>query len=81
MFDDGFDDVAPGAMFSLSGGQRRIEVVFEQGYPAAQIFAPSSEDVVAIEPMAAPTDALRNGGYRTAVPGRPDVSTFSIRVR
>lgn len=80
-FDDGFDGVAPGTVFALSGGGRHIEVVFEQGYPAAQIFAPAGEDLVAIEPMAAPTNALRAGGYRTAVPGRPSVSTFSIRVR
>ena len=69
-FDDGFDDVPPGAVFALSGGGRRIEVVFEHGYLAAQIFAPASEDVVAVEPMAAPTNALRTGGYRSAVPGR-----------
>jgi len=80
MFDDGFDDVPPGAVFALSGGDRRIEVVFEHGYPAAQIFAPGSEDVVAVEPMAAPTNALRTGGYSTAVPGRPAVSVFSIRL-
>ncbi|HTY28759.1 MAG TPA: aldose 1-epimerase [Mycobacterium sp.] len=80
VFDDGFDEVAPGAVFTLSGGDRRIEVVFTQGFPAAQIFAPGTENVVAIEPMAAPTNALRAGGYRTAEPGRPDVSVFSIRV-
>lgn len=80
-FDDGFDELAPGAVFGLSGADRRIEVVFERGFPAAQIFAPGTEDVVAIEPMAAPTDALRTGAYREAVPGQPAVSTFSIRVR
>jgi galactose mutarotase-like enzyme len=79
-FDDGFDEVADGAVFALSGGRRRIEVAFEQGYPAAQIFAPSGEDVVCFEPMAAPTDALRRGGYRTAHPGAPETATFSIRV-
>ncbi|MCB0942650.1 MAG: aldose 1-epimerase [Mycobacterium sp.] len=80
-FDDGFDEVEPGAVFALSGGDRRIEVAFDRGFPAAQIFAPGTEDVVAIEPMAAPTNALRAGGYRVAVPGRPAVSVFSIRVR
>lgn len=79
LFDDGFDGVAPGAVFALSGGDRRIEVVFENGFPAAQIFAPGTEDVVAIEPMCAPTNALRAGDYRTADPGRPDVAIFSIR--
>lgn len=80
-FDDGFDEVAQGAVFALAGGDRRIEVVFDRGFPAAQIFAPGSEDVVAIEPMASPTNALRAGGYRSAVPGRPAESVFSIRVR
>lgn len=79
-FDDGYDDVPTGAVFAMSGGGRRIEVHFEQGYPAAQIFAPPGEDVVCFEPMAAPTDALRRGGYRVARPGDSAVAQFSIRV-
>ena len=79
-FDDGYDEVADGAVFAVSGGGRRIEVHFEQGYPAAQIFAPPSEDVVCFEPMTAPTDALRRGGYRSARPGESAVAVFSIRV-
>lgn len=79
-FDDGYDAVAEGAVFAVSGGGRRIEVHFEQGYPAAQIFAPPGEDVVCFEPMTAPTDALRRGGYRCAQPGEPAVAQFSIRV-
>jgi hypothetical protein len=54
-------------------------VVFDCGYPAAQIFAPNNDDVVGIEPMAAPTNALRKGGYSVAVPGRPAVAKFTIR--
>ena len=81
VFDDGFDEVPPGAVFALSGGDRRIEVVFNHGYPAVQIFAPKNDDVVGIEPMAAPTNALRKGGYSTAVPGRPASASFSIRLR
>ena len=79
-FDDAYDQVADGAVFAVSGGGRRIEVRFEQGYPAAQIFAPPAEDLVCFEPMAAPTDALRRGGYRCAHPGEPAVAEFSIRV-
>lgn len=79
-FDDGYDEVADGAVFAVSGGGRRIEVHFEQGYPAAQIFAPPTEDVVCFEPMAAPTDALRRGGYRVARPGDSAVAQFAIRV-
>jgi aldose 1-epimerase len=78
-FDDGYDEVAEGAVFAVSGGGRRIEVHFEQGYPAAQVFAPPGEDVVCFEPMTAPTDALRRGGYRTAKPGDWGVAQFSIR--
>lgn len=77
-FDDGYDQVPDGALFAVSGGDRRIEVHFEQGYPAAQIFAPPGEDVVCFEPMAAPTDALRRGGYRVARPGDSAVTQFSI---
>jgi len=79
-FDDGYDEVAEGAVFAVSGGGRRIEVHFEQGYPAAQIFAPPGEDVVCFEPMTAPTDALRRGGYRTAKPGDWGIAQFSIHV-
>ncbi|WP_406817334.1 aldose 1-epimerase [Mycobacterium sp. M23085] len=83
-FDDAYDQVAEGSVFAVSGGGRRIEVHFERGYPAAQIFAPPVQDpaqaIVCFEPMAAPTDALRRGGYRCAVPGEPAVTQFSIRV-
>jgi galactose mutarotase-like enzyme len=79
-FDDGYDEVADGAVLAVSGGGRRIEVHFDQGYPAAQIFAPLSEDVVCFEPMTAPTDALRRGGYRSAHPGESAVAQFSIHV-
>jgi aldose 1-epimerase len=77
-FDDGFNEVPQGGVFALSGGGRRIEVVFDHGFPAAQIFAPANDDVVGIEPMAAPTNALRTGGYGTAIPGRPAISAFTI---
>lgn len=78
--DDGYDDVAPGSVFALSGGNRRIEVHFDEGYTAAQVFAPTKDDVVCFEPMAAPTDSLRRGGYRVAQPGESAVAQFSIHV-
>jgi aldose 1-epimerase len=79
-FDDAYDEVCEGAVFAVSGGGRRLEVHFEQGYSATQIFAPLAEDVICFEPMTAPTDALRRGGYRCARPGEPAVAQFSIRV-
>jgi aldose 1-epimerase len=80
-YDDGFDQVADGAVFTLAAGDRRIDVTFERGYPAAQLFAPTNDDLIGIEPMAAPTDALRRGNYRFAVPGKPETARYSIRVR
>lgn len=80
-YDDGFDEVPQGAKFALSGGDRRIEVIFDRGYPAVQIFAPTNDAVVGIEPMAAPTNALRKGGYGVAVPGRPAHASFTIKVK
>jgi aldose 1-epimerase len=80
VFDDGFDEVSDGAVFAVSGGGRRLEVRFERGYSAAQVFAPAGETVICFEPMAAPTDALRRGGYRCARPGEPDATVFSINV-
>jgi aldose 1-epimerase len=79
-FDDGYGQVAEDAVFAVSGGGRRIELHFEEGYCAAQIFAPRGEEVVCFEPMAAPTDALRRGGYRSAQPGDWGIAQFSIRV-
>ncbi len=78
-YDDGFDSVPDGARFAVSGGGRRVEITFVEGYGAAQIFAPGSDDVVAIEPMSAPTDALRQGTYRYAA-GSPAAARFTIEV-
>ena len=79
-YDDGFDQVPDGAVFVLAAGGRRLEVTYEKGYPAAQLFAPPSEQLVAIEPMAAPTDALRRRNYRCAAPGKPETTRFSIAI-
>ncbi|MDT5090709.1 MAG: aldose 1-epimerase [Mycobacterium sp.] len=79
-FDDAFDEVPRGAWFALSGGTRRIEVCFDRGYSAAQIFAPAADDVICFEPMAAPTNALRRGGYEMAEPGTDATAVFTITV-
>ena len=80
VFDDGFDKVPDGAVFALSGGDRRSRSSSRRAIPAAQMFAPRNDDVVGIEPMAAPTDALRRGNYRFAVAGKPETTRFSIKV-
>lgn len=80
VIDDGYDEVAAGSTFAVSGGDRRIEVHFDEGFTAAQVFAPGNDDVVCFEPMAAATDALRRGGYREVAAGESAVSRFRIKV-
>jgi galactose mutarotase-like enzyme len=80
-FDDAYDSVEDGAVFSVSAGGREIAVTFESGFPAAQVFSPAGASFVCFEPMTAPTNALVSGdGLRFAAPGEPFTATFSISV-
>jgi galactose mutarotase-like enzyme len=79
-YDDGFDMVPECSVFAIEGGGRRVEVTYEKDYPCAQLFAPPNGDLIAIEPMTAPTDALRRGNFRVAVAGNPEAARFSIKV-
>ena len=66
---------------ALEGGGRRLVVRLGTGYPVTQVFAPAGQDLVALEPMTAPTDALRSGdGLMTVVPGEAFAATFAIEV-
>ncbi len=82
-FDDGYLAPAESGPFVVSGGGRRIEVRFDHGYPFAQIYAPADDDVIAIEPMTAPTNALVAGGTTLPMvePGGEYRASFSITVR
>jgi len=80
-FDDLFLDIPLGTRFALAGGERRIEVIFEEGYPVAQVFAPEGQDFICFEPMTAPTNALVTGdGLRRVSPGAEFTAGFSIAV-
>ena len=80
-FDDLFPDIAAGSRFGLEGGGRRIDVVFEEGYPFAQVFAPEGQDFICYEPMTAPTNALVTGdGLRRVEPGTEFSARFAISV-
>ena len=79
-FDDGYTVDPRGVTFALSGGGRRIEVAFEQGYGFAQVYAPAVEDVICFEPMTAPADALRHSPA-TVAPGESFSARFSVGVR
>lgn len=79
-FDDAYLAPEQGAPFVLAGGDRRIELTLGAGYPFAQVYAPADDDVVAYEPMTAPTNALVAGGPDLPVlePGGRYEATFSI---
>jgi galactose mutarotase-like enzyme len=78
-FDDGYDRLEPGAVLSVSGGGRRVSIRLDQGFPVAQVFAPPGAPFAALEPMTAPTNALRTGaGLRRVAPGRSFTARFSI---
>ena len=79
-YDDGYDQLAVPEMV-LRGGGRRLTVRLGPGYPVTQVFAPPGQDFVALEPMTAPTDALRSGwGLQTVAPGQTFDATFAIDV-
>lgn len=80
-FDDGYAEIAPDTRFRVSGGGRRIELAFEEGYPIAVLYAPEDDEVICFEPMTAPTNALVSGeDLRWVQPGRKWTSRFSISV-
>lgn len=80
-FDDGFALIDERASLSLSGGGRRISVEFMAGYRFAQIYAPKGSAFIALEPMTAPTNALRSErGLRLVEPGASLSAAFRIRV-
>ncbi len=81
-FDDAYLAPPGPAPFALSGGGRRIDVSFDSGYPYAQVYAPSDDDVIAFEPMTAPTNALVTGGPALPLvePGETFEATFTIAI-
>ena len=81
-FDDAYRAPEGSAPFVLAGGGRRIEVSFGAGYPYAQVYAPADDDVIALEPMTAPTNALVVGGPDLPLLAGGDSyeATFSINV-
>ncbi len=81
-FDDAYVAPSDSAPFTLAGGGRRIEVRFTSGYPYAQVYAPAADDVIALEPMTAPTNALVAGGPELPLvaPGETFAASFSVAV-
>jgi aldose 1-epimerase len=80
-FDDAFEAPPGGESFVLTGGGRRIELRFGEGYRFAQVYAPDDDAVIAFEPMTAPANALVGGTDLTLVaPGETFTAAFTIAV-
>jgi galactose mutarotase-like enzyme len=81
-FDDAYLAPEDSAPLTVSGGKRRVEVRFDSGFPYAQVYAPADDDVIALEPMTAPTNALVIGGddLPLLAPGDAYSATFSVTI-
>ena len=76
-----FDDASsrpPAARRSCSPGPQADRGTFDDAYPYAQVFAPEADDVIAFEPMTAPTNALASG---VDLPSCPRASGSTRRSR
>ena len=79
-FDDAFSVLDSKPRFVLQGLEQRLEVLFLEGYPYAQIYAPRERDFVAIEPMTAPANALVSGhGLRSVAPTKTFTASFRVQ--
>jgi aldose 1-epimerase len=78
--DDGYA-VEPGARASLTSQAWSLTVRLDRGYRALQVYAPPDRDVVCLEPMCAPTNALVScTRVPCARPGAPFLAGFSLVV-
>lgn len=81
VYDDLFPSVAADTRLAVEGGGRRIEVVFGEGYRVAQVYAPHDSEVLALEPMTAPTNAMVTGeGLQWVTPGESFTASFRVLV-
>ena len=81
-FDDAYVAPLRGEPLAVAGGGISVEVSLDAGYPYTQVYAPADDDVIALEPMTAPTNAMLSGGSElpVAAPGDRWAASFSITV-
>jgi len=53
----------------------------DAAYPYAQVWVPPGKSFAALEPMTAPTDALRRGAVEMVGPGDSHRARFTMLVR
>jgi aldose 1-epimerase len=79
--DYGVSGLSPGAQMLLHNPSQTIAVEFASGYSFGQVFAPDDAPVVSLEPMTAPTDALRRGrDLPVAQSEAPYVASFAVAI-
>ena len=76
-FDDGYR-LGTERRLGLMSGERFVSLAFDDGYGYAQVYAPAGEDLVALEPMTAPTAGLATGEHPWAQPGRSFSASVTI---
>jgi galactose mutarotase-like enzyme len=79
-YDDAFDAFDMPAEFAVSGGARRIHVLFLEGYRFAQVYTPPGKDMISFEPMTAPIDPFESERTLLAQPGSSYRARFDIGV-
>jgi aldose 1-epimerase len=80
-WDDGFALRTERATFAISSGDWRVSVELLEGFRFVQVYAPQAQDLVALEPMTAPTNALASGQGLTIVPAGGEFrAAFRIRL-
>jgi len=78
-YDDVFVDVRPSASVRVSGARHSVTVDYVSGYPVGVLYAPLSHDLVAVEPMTAPTDPFaQRWPIRSAAPGETVTAVFDM---
>jgi aldose 1-epimerase len=80
-YDDLYADVDPGTEAWVQGGGRRVSLTYTSGYDYAVVYAPDGDDLIAIEPMTAPTNPF-SGDFdvQYAAPGGRYMATYEISV-
>ena len=78
-YDDVFVDVRPAASVRVAGARHAVTVDYVAGYPVGVLYAPLTHDLVAVEPMTAPTDPF-SGRWplRSAAPGETVTAVFDM---
>jgi aldose 1-epimerase len=80
-YDDGFALDADHAVFAISGAGYSIRVEFVEGFRFAQVFAPAQKELIAMEPMTAPANALVSGKNLILLqPGKKYRAAFRVSV-